>query len=97
MKPPSDTLDRLLNSAARATRGPMEQLPVAVEGRVLARWRFTNSAADLFELLPVFHRALACALALILVTAAWSYLAYLQSNTPELAGINSAINLALNP
>jgi hypothetical protein len=33
----------------------------------------------------------------MLVAAAWSYQAYRYSNAPELAGINSAINLALNP
>lgn len=92
-----DPLDRLLNSAARAAREPAEELPVAVELRVLSRWRSADAAADLLDWLPLCRRALACAALLMLAAAVWSYQAYRQSNAPELAGINSAINLALNP
>lgn len=92
-------LEHLLKSAARARRPLPEQVPFALEARVLAQWRRGSAAAGEAAqfFLPLLRRAALCACLLMLLSIAFSYRALLSGDNDEVALANSAIDLSVLP
>lgn len=87
-------LDRLFKSA-RNVKAPLPALTWSGEARVLAAWRKTCGHADVFNWLPLLHRAVALACVVAIIAAAASMT--LKPNQPqadELTALNESVNAA---
>ena len=96
MKNSGDPLDRLLQAAARAPRGGVGEPAPGLESRCLAAWRSARDNDDSALLLPWLRRALAGAVALVLLSAAWNLSAAWQRPATEVFFEDAAVQIALN-
>ena len=99
MNSTNQQLERLLKSAARASRPLPDEIPFATQARVLAHWRrLPSGAGDLAQmLLPLFRRAALCACLLMLLSIAFSYRTILSAENEEVILANAAVDLTLLP
>lgn len=72
MKPTYQTLQRLLNAAARAVPEAAAP-PFGLETRVLANWRASLADDESVSLLVFFRRAVLGASLVLFLSAAWSF------------------------
>jgi hypothetical protein len=89
-------LQRLLDSAAKAPRpvAPVSAGPFGAETRFLAAWR-PGSGRDQAALLVYWlRRAIALALALVLLSAAWNYRHTAEAGADEVSLADSAFQIA---
>lgn len=71
MKRLADRLQRLFEAAAQAPEETPGPVPVAVQTRVLARWRSAPAEDDFARLAVVFRRAVVCAGLVMLLSIVW--------------------------
>jgi hypothetical protein len=72
MKPTDQSLQRLLNAAAKAAPGAAEAPPPGLETRVLAQWRAGSADDDSVSLFAFLRRATVGAGLVLVLSAAWS-------------------------
>jgi hypothetical protein len=69
-----EQLRRLFKAAASAPEPDIEPPSLFLEDRIIAQWRATLAAKNIFEWPGLlFRRALACACAVALLAFAWTY------------------------
>jgi hypothetical protein len=73
MKPNSETLQRLLNAAAKAAPEAAVAPPLGLETRALAQWRAENADDDSVSLFAFLRRAVLGAGLVLMLSAAWSF------------------------
>ena len=98
MKPTDETVQRLLNAAAKARLEFPTAPPLGLETRVLARWRAGTADDDSASLFAFFRHALVGASLVLVLSAVWS----LSQPTGGTAGdeaalLNYEIQRGLNP
>jgi hypothetical protein len=91
-----DSLNRLLKSAAKAPSHAAEAAPFAVETRVMAGWRSAPAHENALLLLLWLRRAIALALAAVLLSIGWAYRASKQSPADEFSAMDSDLQIAVN-
>jgi len=74
MKPFDRSLQKLLAAAARANRDTPEQLPSALEARVLAQWRSVEVENEFAQLVNLFRRAVAFGSLIMILSIGGSWL-----------------------
>ena len=72
MKPADESLQRLLNAAAKAAPERAGAPPLGLETRVLANWRAAATDDESVSLFAFFRRAVIGASLVLSLTAAWS-------------------------
>jgi hypothetical protein len=72
MKPTDQTLQRLLNAAAKAAPERAEAPPLGLETRVLANWRAVATDDESVSLFAFFRRAMLGAGLVLVLSAVWS-------------------------
>ena len=72
MKPNDETLQRLLEAAAKAAPGSAAALPPGLETRVLANWRVAGTDDESVSIFAFLRRAVLGASLVLLLSAAWS-------------------------
>ena len=72
MKPIYDTVQRLLNAAAKAPSEVPTTPPLGLETRVLAHWRAGTADDDLASLFAFFRHAMVGAGLVLVLSAVWS-------------------------
>ena len=98
MKPTEQTLQRLLNAAAKAAPEAVEAPPLGLETRVLAQWRAAGTEEDSLSLFAFFRRAMLGACLVLVVSAAWSLTQSGGSAAgDEAAQLDYDIQMSLNP
>lgn len=92
-------LNRLLAAAARAPRALSDEVPFALEAKVMASWRRLPAGAGEIPhlLLPFLRRAAVCACLLMLLSIAFSYRDIIAGENVEATLANSAVDLSLLP
>ena len=87
-------LDRLFKSA-RQTAAPEPTLSWTQEQSLLAAWRRSRMSGDMFDLLPLLHRAvaMACVVALVSAIASVSFKPTMPQ-PDELSSLNEVVNAA---
>jgi hypothetical protein len=98
MKPNDQTLQRLLNAAAKAAPEAVGAPPLGLETRVLANWRAAGTDDDSVSLFAFFRRAVLGASLVLVLSAAWSLSQ--SGGTPtgdEAAALDYDIQMSLNP
>jgi hypothetical protein len=98
MKPTDESIQRLLNAAAKALPDAPAAPPLGLETRLLAQWRAGTADEDSASLFAFFRHALVGASLVLALSAAWS----LSQPTGGLAGdeaalLNYEIQKSLNP
>ena len=74
MKNATEQLARLLRSAASAPECPVGEPSRSLENRIISQWRLSRGPAEALEWPALlFQRAVACALAVLLLAFAWTY------------------------
>jgi len=98
MKPNSETLQRLLNAAAKAAPEAAVAPPLGLETRVLANWRAEGTVDDSVSLFAFLRRATLGAGLVLVLCAAWSF-TWSGSNatSEEAAQLDYSIQMSLNP
>ena len=98
MKPTDQTLQRLLNAAAKAAPEAAAAPPLGLETRVLANWRAAGTDDDSVSLFAFFRRAVLGAGLVLVLSAAWSLTQSGGSATgDEAALLDYDIQMSLNP
>ena len=87
MKPAAETLQRLLNAAAKAAPEAATAAPLGLETRVLAQWRAGSEDDESISLLAFLRRATLGAGLVLVLCAAWS----LTQTGPGGAGDEAAL------
>ena len=72
MKPTDQSLQRLLNAAAKAAPETATAPPLGLETRVLADWRSAVTDDESVSLFAFFRRAVLAASLVLVLSAAWS-------------------------
>ena len=72
MKPTDETLQRLLNAAAKAGTESADAPPPGLETRLLANWRAAGTDDESVSPLAFFRRAVLGASLVLFLSAAWS-------------------------
>jgi hypothetical protein len=72
MKPTDQTLQRLLQAAAKAAPELVEVPPLGLETRVLANWRAGSGDDESVSVFAFFRRAVVGAGLVLVLSAAWS-------------------------
>jgi hypothetical protein len=72
MKPTDQTLQRLLNAAAKAAPEAASAPPLGLETRVLAQWRASSADDESISLLAFLRHATLGAGLVLVLCAAWS-------------------------
>ena len=98
MKATDETVQRLLDAAARAPADAPGAPPPGLETRVLAQWRAGTADDDSASLFAFFRRAMVGASLVLALSAAWS----LSRPSTGVAGdeaslLNYEIQKSLNP
>ena len=98
MKPNSETLQRLLNAAAKAAPEAAVAPPLGLETRVLANWRAAGTGDDSVSLFAFLRRATLGAGLVLVLSAAWSFTQSGGNLTgDEAAQLDYNIRMSLNP
>ena len=71
MKPTDQSLQRLLNAAAKAVPEAADTPPLGLEARVLANWRAAEADDDSVSLFAFFRQAVVGAGLVLVLSAAW--------------------------
>ena len=87
MKPSDQTLQRLLNAAAKAAPDNAAAPPLGLETRVLANWRVVGTDDESVSLLAFLRRATLGAGLVLVLCAAWSF----TRTSPGVAGDEAAL------
>ena len=98
MKRNNQTLERLLDAAAKAAPEAPVAPPLGLETRILAQWRAASVDDDSVSLFAFLRRATLGAGLVLALCAAWSF-ADLGGGAPgdEAALLNYDIQMSLNP
>jgi hypothetical protein len=88
-------LDRLLKAAAAAPMEAPQELPFAVEARVLAHWRASQTVDAGQGVLRLFRLGLACAGTLMVAAAVVSLIEIRQTSADQWDLPNATVNMAL--
>jgi hypothetical protein len=72
MKPSDQTLQRLLDAAAKVRSEPGDNVLLGMEGRVLANWRAGREDDESASLFAFFRHAMVGASLVLILSAAWS-------------------------
>ncbi len=98
MKPTDETLQRLLNAAAKAAPEAADAPPLGLETRVLANWRAAGADDESVSLFAFFRRATLGAGLVLVLCAAWSLTQPGGNATgDEAALLDYDIQTSLNP
>ena len=98
MKPTDETLQRLLNAAAKAAPESADAPPLGLETRVLANWRAAGPEDESVSLFAFFRRAVLGAGLVLMLSAAWSLTRSGGNATgDEAALLDYDIQMSLNP
>jgi hypothetical protein len=87
MKPTDETVQRLLNAAAKAPSEVPTAPPLGLETRVLAHWRAGTADDDSASLFAFFRHAMVGASLVLVLSAVWS----LSQPTGGAAGDEAAL------
>ena len=71
MKPTDQTLQRLLQAAAKAAPEAVDAPPLGLETRVLANWRAGSGDDEFVSVFAFFRRAVVGAGLVLVLSAAW--------------------------
>jgi hypothetical protein len=98
MKPTDQTLQRLLQAAAKAAPEAVDAPPLGLETRVLADWRAGSSDDESTSVFAFLRRATLGAGLVLVLCAAWS-LTWSGGNATgdEAAQLDYNIQMSLNP
>lgn len=88
-------LFRLLKAAAATPAKPLPPLSSASEARILAAWRIGQSESPALAWLPLFHRGLAFAAALVILSAILGLREFNRDVPDELNTSNAVVNLVV--
>ncbi len=91
----NSSLDRLFRAAARCPDPLPAEAPFPLEARVLAAWRAASQTDTSSALMPLFRGAIACACAIIVISAALTFHSWREAAPNELGIVDSAIQLTL--
>jgi hypothetical protein len=98
MKPTDQSLQRLLDAAAKAAPAAAGAPPFGLETRVLAKWRTAQTEDEPAFLFTFLRRAMAGATFILVLSAAWSFTRPSESLTGrEAAALDYQIQMSLNP
>ena len=98
MKPIDETLQELLNAAAKAAPEAAAAAPLGLETRVLAHWRAGGTDDESVSLFAFFRRAMLGASLVLVLSAAWSLSRSGGNGTgDEAALLDYDIQMSLNP
>jgi hypothetical protein len=98
MKPTDQTLQRLLNAAAKAAPETATAPPLGLETRVLANWQAAGADDESVSLFAFFHRAVLAASLVLVLSAAWSFTRTGDGAIGEEAAVlDYNIQMSLNP
>jgi hypothetical protein len=98
MRPIDQSLQRLLNAAAKAAPESAAAPPLGLETRVLANWRAAGPEDDSISLFAFFRRAMLGAGLVLVLSAAWSLTQSGGSATGDEATLlDYDIQMSLNP
>jgi len=88
-------LDRLFKSARHASASPEPTLSWTQQQSVLTAWRRARASSDMFDWLPLLHRAVAvsCVVALVAVAASFT-IKPTPPQSDELTSLNEQVNAA---
>jgi hypothetical protein len=88
---------RLMKSARHAPAPPEPRLSWAAEMNVLAEWRKARASGDMFDWLPLLHKAVAVACVIVVISAVASMSLKPTAPQPdELSSLNEVVNAAAN-
>jgi hypothetical protein len=87
MKPTDETMQRLLNAAAKAPLEAPAAPPLGLETRLLAQWRAGAADDDAASLFAFFRHAMVGASLVLVLSAVWS----LSQPTGSTAGDEAAL------
>ena len=97
MKPFNRSLRKLLDAAAQAPAEMPEQLPFALEARVLAQWRSLEVEDEFIQLANFFRKAVAFGSLIMILSIGGSWLQS-RGESASLAALTSyAISVPLPP
>jgi hypothetical protein len=98
MKPTDETVQRLLNAAAKAPSEVPTAPPLGLETRVLTQWRAAGADDDSVSVFAFFRHAVVGAGLVLVLCAAWSFIQTGGSVTgEEAARLDYNIQMSLNP
>lgn len=92
----NDPLDRLLASAAKATRPMASPSPNRLQSRVLADWRSSLANDDFALWVYWLRRAMAFAFCVVLMSAVWQLGSGTASRGDDLSLADSALQVAMD-
>ena len=92
----SDKQVRRLLKAAETAPAPDEQMPAALQTRILARWKAGGSNGDASDLLRLFRIGFAMACVLLIVAAVFTVYEVNRASAEELTMPNVVLDLAFS-
>ena len=95
MNPVDRHLSRLLKAAGAIPAEPLPPLSSASEARILAAWRVGRSESSSPAWLPLFHRGLAFAAVLVVLSAILGLREFNRDVQDELNTSNAVVNLVV--
>jgi hypothetical protein len=97
MKKSHDPLQRLFRAAALAPKEIPAAPPVALENRVMARWRNAGIEDDFDLLATLLRRAVVFASLIMVLSMGWGWMQSRSANASETTLANYAMNIQLSP
>jgi hypothetical protein len=98
MKATDQTVQRLLNAAAKAAPEAAHAPPLGLETRVLAHWRAAGTDDESVSLFAFLRRAVLGASLVLVLSAAWSLTrSGGNANSDEAAVLDYDIQMSLTP
>ncbi len=95
MNPVDHHLSRLFKAAAGAPATPLAELSAAGEARILGAWRHARLDSAPLAWLPLFHRGLAFAGALVILSAILGLREFNRDVPDELNTSNAVVNMVV--
>ena len=97
MKKSDDAMQRLFRAAALTSKEMSAAPPIAVENRVMARWRDAGIEDEFDLLASLLRRAVVFASLIMVLSLGWGWIQSKSENASETALATYALNIQLPP
>ncbi len=97
MNKSNDPLQRLFRAAALASKETQAAPPIAVENRVMTRWRNAGNEDEFDLLAALLRRGVVFASLIMVLSMGWGWMQSKSENASETALATYALNIQLPP